>query len=402
VRASVVGAQARGTVSTPWIHVLQAAAALAAAMGVGRFVYTPIIPLMTAHAGLSASAAASLATANYLGYFLGALASIVLAGLARSSWALRCMLAILTLTLAAMPSTQVVALWWVMRLLAGVASAVVFVIAVNSLVGNLRGPRAHMSGWGIGGVGVGIALSGLVVLLVRAVGDWRDAWWAAAALAAALSVGAWTMRPTTAESRPEEKDVASSSVRATAHGQFAALLACYSLEGVGYIIAGTFLVAAIEQTRPGWIGTGVWVIVGVAAVPSSALWAWGSRRWSRPGLLLVALLVQAAGVALPAVSGTVGAAVIAAAVFGGTFVGIVTISLAAGTELGVPRAVAVLTAGYSFGQILGPLIATPVLRHGYQQALLLAAAVLVLAAAAAAVLRLASGGGEPFVPLGDS
>jgi hypothetical protein len=122
------------------------------------------------------------------------------------------------------------------------------------------------------------------------------------------------------------------------------------------------------------------------------LWAWGSRRWSRPGLLLVALLVQAAGVALPAVSGTVGAAVIAAAVFGGTFVGIVTIALAAGTELGVPRAVAVLTAGYSLGQVLGPMIATPLLRHSYQQALLLAAAVLLLAAAAAAVLRLGSGG----------
>lgn len=51
-------------IRSPWAHVAQVAAALAASMGVGRFVYTPILPLMTAQAGLTAAAGASLATAN--------------------------------------------------------------------------------------------------------------------------------------------------------------------------------------------------------------------------------------------------------------------------------------------------------------------------------------------------
>jgi MFS family permease len=358
-------------------------------MGVGRFVYTPIFPLMHAQAGLSASAGASLATANYVGYLAGALAGILVPRLVRSRAVLRISLILLIATLLAMPLTHAVAAWWALRLLAGVASALVFVFAASSLLSHLRGHPAHLPGWGFGGVGAGIALSGVVVLVLRSVGDWRSAWWASAALAAVLAAGSWTLRP---EPSPVPAaglvGAARPASRPRTHRWFSALFACYSLEGVGYIIAGTFLVAAIEQTSPGWIGSGAWVLVGLAAVPSSAFWAWLSRRWSRPDLLLAALVVQAAGIALPAVLGGVAAAVISAALFGATFLGIATIALAAGAHLQFPRSVALLTVGYSVGQILGPLIVTPLLHHGYHLALLVAAVVILAAAAAAVVLRI--------------
>lgn len=140
--------------------------------------------------------------------------------------------------------------------------------------------------------------------------------------------------------------------------------------------------AAIEQSSPGWIGGGAWVLVGLAAIPSAALWAGLGRRWPRPGLLLVALAVQAVGIALPALIGGVAAALLSAVLFGATFIGVSTLALATGAHPRFPRAVALLTAGYSVGQILGPLVATPLLRHGYHQALILAAAV------AAALLRI--------------
>ncbi|MBP2525839.1 MFS family permease [Rhodococcus sp. PvP104] len=125
----------------------------------------------------------------------------------------------------------------------------------------------------------------------------------------------------------------------------------------------------------------------MAAFPSCVLWAWLSLRWSRPTLLLVALLIQAVGIALPAVIGGVGPALISAFLFGVTFLGIGSIVLAIGAHLQFPRAVALLTAGYSVGQILGPLVVTPLLRDGYRDALLLGAAVVLGAAVAAAVLR---------------
>ncbi|MQY28855.1 hypothetical protein NRB56_44400 [Nocardia sp. RB56] len=365
----------------PWGLVGRAGAALAAGMGVGRFVYTPILPLMTAHAGLTPAASAGLATANYLGYLLGALIGVAAPGVTRSRPVFRGSLILLVVTVAAMPLTRTTAVWLTLRLLAGVASAVIFVVAAGVLLDRLRDRHAHLAGWGIGGVGAGIAGSGLLVLLMRSIGDWRDAWWAAAVLTALFTVAGWSL--------PLDRGDAAtpSKLRPPSHRWFVALFTSYTLEGVGYIIAGTFLVAAIDQGAHGPLGTAAWVLVGVAAAPSAALWTWLVRRWSRPTLLSAALVLQAAGIALPAVIGGTLAAAIAAILFGATFLGAATLSLAVGAHLNFPRSVALLTAGYSVGQILGPLVVTPLLHHGYQSALLLGALIVLAAAVAAALLR---------------
>ncbi len=380
--ATVLGnGQGRTGQARPWVIVGQGAAALAAGMGVGRFVYTPILPLMTAQAGLSPQLGAGLATANYIGYLAGALAAIVLPGLVRSRAVLRVSMLVLVASLALMPATHAADVWLVLRLVAGIASALIFVVAGSALLAGLRAHAHHLVGWGFGGVGAGIAMSGGLVLVLRAEGTWREAWWSAAALSLVCAVLAWRL--------PTGGDAATPARRGEGTGprSFAALLTSYSLEGVGYIIAGTFLVAAIDQTAAGWVGSGAWVLVGLAALPSAALWAWLSRTWSRPGLLVTALVVQAVGIGLPVVAGGVAAALVSAVLFGATFLGVATIALAIGEHLGVPRAVAILTTGYSAGQILGPLVVTPLLHNGYHEALLIGAGVVALAAIAAAALR---------------
>jgi MFS family permease len=366
--------------STARTTAVVGAAALAAGMGVGRFAYTPILPLMHAEVGLSAQLGSVLATANYVGYLVGALAGIVVPALVRSRTALRVSLLVLTATLALMPATRDGAAWFALRLIAGIASALVFVIVVSALLAALRGHGEHLIGWAMGGVGGGIALSGGLILAQH--GTWQQAWWLMAALCLILLIPAWFLPTDT-----EAPSAASPDRDRTGPRWFSALLAAYTLEGVGYIIAGTFLVAAIDQGSPAWVGTSAWVLVGLAALPSSALWAWLSHIWSRPTLLIAATGVQAVGMALPAVRGGVGTALVSAALFGATFLGIGTIVLAAGAHLRTPRAVAILTTGYSVGQIVGPVLVTPLLHNGYHQALLVAAAVAALAAAAAGLLR---------------
>jgi MFS family permease len=137
-------------------------------MGIGRFVYTPILPLMHAQAGLPPQLGAELATANYLGYLIGALAAVFIPALTRSQLVLRLSLLLLAASLALMPATHAAGAWLGLRLVAGIASALIFVIAVSALFNGLRAHAQQLVGWGFGGVGAGIALSGGLVLALRA------------------------------------------------------------------------------------------------------------------------------------------------------------------------------------------------------------------------------------------
>jgi hypothetical protein len=358
-----------------------AAAAMAAGMGVGRFVYTPILPLMTAGAGLSPQWGAAIATANYAGYLAGALAGVAAPALLRSRAVYRSSLIVVVASLALMPALTGDAGWAALRFAAGCASALVFMVAASALLTGLRDRGAHLVGHGFGGVGAGIAASGVLVLVLRH-GAWQDSWWSAAVLGAVLSAAAWPLRPPAAGDGGTDRGAGPGGRR-----WFTALLVAYTLEGVGYIIAGTFLVAAIDQTASTTLGSSAWIIVGVAAVPSAALWAGLSRIWSRPTLLAVALGAQAAGIALPALAGGTAAALASAVLFGATFLGVATVALATGAHLGTPRAVAILTTGYSAGQIAGPVLVTPLLHHSYQPALLAGAVIVAAAALAALALR---------------
>jgi predicted MFS family arabinose efflux permease len=365
--------------------VTQGAAVLAVSLGVGRFVYTPILPLMEHQAGLSSSTASDLATVNYLGYLIGALTGIFVPAVARSRLASRLSILVVVLTLALMPVTENASAWLVLRLVAGVASALLFVIATSAMLARLHRGAQHLVGWGFGGIGLGIALSGALVLVLQSMSTWRAAWWGAAILSAVLGIAAWTLRP---EPAGEATSLQRHGDLPRTHRWFAALLASYSLEGVGYIIAGTFLVAAISQNSPGWLGSGAWVLVGIAAIPASAMWASLAKRRPRSTLMLTALIVQAVGIALPSLFGGVAPALISAVLFGSTFVAIASLALAIGAHLQFPRSVALLTAGYSVGQILGPLAVQPLLHDGYHSALLVSAAIVLAGAAAAAALRI--------------
>jgi MFS family permease len=354
---------------------------MAAAMGVGRFVYTPILPLMTARAGLSPQWGATIATANYAGYLAGAMAGVAAPALMRSRRAYRRSLIVVVATLALMPVLTGDVRWAVLRFVAGCASALVFMIAASALLTGQRARGEHLAGHGFGGVGAGIAASGVLVLVLRH-GTWQGSWWTAAALGAALSAAAWPLRPAATGSDGTGRGAGEAGRR-----WFTSLLLVYTLEGVGYIIAGTFLVAAIDQNASTTLGSSAWIIVGMAAVPSAALWAGLSRTWSRPTLLAVALGAQAAGIALPALAGGTTAALASAVLFGVTFLGVATLALATGAHLRTPRAVAILTTGYSAGQIAGPLLVAPMLHHSYHSALLAGAVITAIAAIVALVLR---------------
>src|SRR5262245_47339496 len=167
--------------------------AIAAGIGVGRFVYTPILPPMVEALHLSKAEAGLIASANFVGYLAGALLAAVRLPGSRRSWLLAG-LALNALCLAAMAVTSSLALFLLLRLLAGMASAFCRIFSSALVLDRLAATgRSGLSALHFSGVGIGIAVS---AALVATLTDWRDMWLASAALSLVAAIAVAVMVPT--------------------------------------------------------------------------------------------------------------------------------------------------------------------------------------------------------------
>lgn len=164
--------------------------ALAAAVGIGRFVYTPILPFMLEDLGMTKGAAGLLASANFLGYLAGALfaATPILPG-SRRRWLVLALIAS-SLTTGAMAVASSPVVFLILRFAGGVASAFVLVFASALVLDRLNAAgRADLSAVHFAGVGAGIAFS---AVLASGLAAWGGGWrslWLASGLTSALAVG---------------------------------------------------------------------------------------------------------------------------------------------------------------------------------------------------------------------
>ncbi|MCC6315199.1 MAG: YbfB/YjiJ family MFS transporter, partial [Thermomicrobiales bacterium] len=244
---------------------------------------------------------------------------------------------------------------------------------------------ARFSGWFFGGVGIGIAASGLAVVAAgRLVGwpwaPWQREWLVVAVLAAilALPAGAWLPPVPIVPRRGAGRGWGGA-------GPILALVGtAYFLEGAGYIVTGTFIVAIVGEL-PGLsdLGPAVWILVGLAAAPSTVLWTLAATKTRPIATLTAAYFVQTIGIALPALSDRAGAAIASALLFGGTFMAIAALTISFAQRAAPPaqanRAIGWLTAAFGLGQIAGPLLAVALAGGGDLRPTLLVAAAAVLA-----------------------
>lgn len=333
--------------------------ALAAAMGIGRFGFTPVLPHMLTETGLSIQAAGLIASANFLGYFLGALASAIVPEDGRLVWT-RAALAASVATTAAMALTLDPLVWGLIRFASGVASAFVFVFAASIVLDGLaRAGRSTLSAVLYAGVGVGIALSAIATHVVtEAGGGFAAQWNVLAAITAVLSCVVVATVRDGGEGAAIADGPAHQRLSATASAAFVRLVLAYGLFGFGYVVTATFLVAMLrEVSADRTVETLAWLLVGVAAAPSVAVWVAVGRRLSMIAAFRLALVVEAIGVAASAISSAPVFAGAAAILLGGTFMGATALGLIAARELQpntTRQAVSLMTASFAFGQMLGP------------------------------------------------
>lgn len=331
---------------------------MAAAMGIGRFVYTPILPRMTEDLGISKSAAGLIASANFAGYLAGAAAAAtpLLRG-SRRRWLLSG-LAVSAATTAAMAFVSSIPAFIALRFAGGAGSAFVLVFASALVLDRLKAAgRGGLAAVHFAGVGTGIALSAILVSVLDAHGaDWRVLWLVSGAVSAvALGIAAALI--------PDRTEVAD-AVRARSAPAGRALIAfaaAYGLFGFGYVITATFLVAIVRGSPAvRSLETVVWVVVGLAAIPSVVLWTAIGQRVGIGRAFAAACVAQAAGVAASVLWIAPAGVFLAALLLGGTIMGLTSLGLIAGQRLspGDPRAtLAIMTACFGVGQMIGPAFA---------------------------------------------
>ncbi|MFW7341271.1 YbfB/YjiJ family MFS transporter [Pollutimonas sp. H1-120] len=355
--------------------------ALAVAMGIGRFAFTPLLPMMQSDAGLSLAQGGWLASANYVGYLAGALSAAAIAG--SPAVLLRLGLLLVVVTTALMGLTDNWAAWLAWRFVAGLASAWVLVSTATLCLARLAAlGQPGRAGLVFSGVGVGIAAAGLLCMglgLARASSS--QAWLILGLMALAGTAAARTLwaapaaAPATQASREEAGGL----------GGHWALIACYGLFGFGYILPATFLPAQARLLvqDPAIFGL-AWPLFGLAAAASTLVVGGLATRYGRRKVWAVAQLAMAVGVLLPALVPTVSAIIVAAVCVGGTLMIITMLGMQEAQAEGGRHArklIAALTASFAAGQLAGPIFFS--LTHawfnvGLDFALVLAAAGLLL------------------------
>ncbi|MCJ0765438.1 YbfB/YjiJ family MFS transporter [Variovorax terrae] len=377
--AAFLPAASRPAGGRPFVVGLAGALALAVAMGIGRFAFTPLLPMMLGEQSIDLPQASWLATANYLGYLIGALLCMVLSNRWRLDAArlVRAGLVATTLLTLAMALPWVPA-WGALRFLAGVASAVVFVFTSGWCLARLAAlGTPALGGLIYVGPGAGIALSGLAVSAMVA-WHWPSAsgWLVFGVLAAGLTALVWPIfrpaHPAPAATAPAP--VAPAAAGRSPDGPVATglFVLAYGLAGFGYIITATFLPVIAREALPGsvWLDL-FWPLLGLGVAIGALLATRIPLRHDGRHLLAGCYAVQALGVMasvwLPSLAGFA----LGSLLVGLPFTAITYFAMQEARRLrpgGAASFMGLLTAAYGLGQIAGPPLANALLHGGASRA----------------------------------
>lgn len=331
---------------------------LALGMGIGRFLFTPLLPVLLAEGRFTFSELSWIASINYAGYLVGSL--LFSFGLFHLPGRLRPMLlgaAVTTgvLILAMALFTQPVAVMLV-RFLAGIASAGMLIFGSTLVLQHTRNPFVIASLFS--GVGVGIALGNeFVIAGLHFALSSHTLWILAAAFSAVLAVLLALLLPSRTHTLP-----ATALARAEHQPMRWWLLAIlYGLAGFGYIIVATYLPLMAKEAGSPLLSVHLWTLVGISIVPGCFGWLWAAKRWGVLQCLTANLVIQGACVVLTLASGSPLLLVLSSIGFGATFMGTTSLVMTLARQLSVPGNLNLLgfvTLTYGIGQILGPLLTT--------------------------------------------
>ncbi|WP_340621246.1 YbfB/YjiJ family MFS transporter [Xenorhabdus siamensis] len=330
--------------------------ALVVAMGIGRFTFTPQVPLMIAESQFTLTEAGIVAAFNYLGYFAGSYDAMrarqfIEYRLWGGLWG-----AVIITLLSALLDGPV--LHSIARFFIGWASGWTLVLVAawaNDALAKLN--RPGLSAAVFAGTGIGILISGALAVGIQSWGmNAAQAWFIYGILALLCSIYASRHLPRRGELHLPQAVIQ----KLTLTPEIKRLLWSYSLAGFGYILPATFLSQMAAERFPGSLfAQFVWPIFGGASVIGIVLGILLSHVSTAQVRLTITLWLQALGILIAEVIPGISGLVIGALLIGGGFMCVVQLALLYGRELAPNHThymAGLLTTGYAVGQLVGPML----------------------------------------------
>ncbi|QDX60435.1 YbfB/YjiJ family MFS transporter [Staphylococcus pseudintermedius] len=354
--------------------------ALFIVIALGRFAYTPILPFMQLDTGLDNKSVGLLATFNYLGYLIGAMLPIFYI-MKNKVFDLKCYLLLNVATMLLFGVTDHFVIWSLLRLLNGISSGAVFVLASNIVLEALHlARREGIAGLLYSAVGLGLFSSSLFIFLYTDVTHWRETWiWlgSAAFILTLIIIICLRENPTLPEPASHKAHGPENVIRYSKK--------FYIPFAIAYFCEGTFLVA-IVKTMPTLSEYAAlsWMFVGLGAIPATVLWSMIGQRIGICLSVILAFLLQIVAVLMPIFTVNAFAIALSSMIFGATFLGLTTLFMSKSHQITFEtkgnNLVAVMTLIYSVGQMIAPYISGILIErtHSYNDALIFATAILVV------------------------
>lgn len=376
----------------PWAVAIAGLVSMALAMGIGRFAFTPLLPMMLHDGTVTLGEGGALATMNYIGYLLGALLCLFIrpdpARMVRGALVLTVVLTLAMALPGGMPA------WLTWRTLAGIASALVMVYATAWCMQRLS-ELGHpmLGGLMFCGPGIGIVVTGVSAFgMVGAhwLANWG--WITFTILGVLMLVPVWRVFRSSPVSHTSHTAAGTAATAAAAPVtprldlETWALTLAYGLAGFGYIITATFLPVIARQAMPGSMWADLfWPILGAGVAVGAWLVTRVGMHHDNRRMMMFLYTMQAVGVGVAAVWPTVAGFALSSLLVGLPFTALVSFAMREARRLwgtNASKLIGLMTAAYAIGQIAGPPLATSLVARtgGFGASLGVAAAALLVGA----------------------